>query len=591
MTDAPDKVDLETPDLAAEARAALAALFPGVVADGVLDASKLGELLDTPVAPVLDGRERYGLQWAGKHEAIRSLLAPGRATLAPDIEDSPGFDNATNVLVEGDSLEVLKLLQKAYNDRVKLIYIDPPYNTGNDFIYNDDFTDGLRGYLEYTGQLDEEGNRTSAQVDTSGRRHSRWLSMMYPRLILARNLLRQDGAICISIDANEDFNLRAVLDEVFGPENFVGQLVVIRAEGGGMAEQVIQGHDLLLIYARNRPKFSPLRRKKDFRGQIVQHEGEEYWIEEDWLRKEFGKYGICHYEEILEFKGQATFDDVQAKLQSGEYRLIKKKSGLHVVGRLRPTATDGSKFYSVVKHLSKEGKQRLDELGLGQAFDFPKPVSLIKSLVLGATFAERDQEHIFLDFFAGSGTTADAVMQQNAEDGGNRRFILISLPEPIEPGSAAGQAGFSTIAEVTRARILAAMEDTGSEGLRIYGLAESNFVNEVEPGNGELFNLNSETLRAGVKDVKGIAAEIFLREGVTLDAPWTEHEFGDVLVEVSDGVAAAIGPSLDQNIVTKILDLGPRVVVFLEDDLAGKDALKANAFTNARNRGITMKTT
>ena len=172
MTDEPDKVDLGTPNLAADNRAAFAALFPGLLEDGVLDAAKLGELLDTPVAQVPDGRERYGLQWAGREEAIHSLLAPSPGAVVPDLGKSIDFDDAQNVFIEGDNLEVLKLLQKAYNDKIKMIYIDPPYNTGNDFVYGDNFADGLSAYLEYSGQLDQVGNRTAASAETTGRRHS-----------------------------------------------------------------------------------------------------------------------------------------------------------------------------------------------------------------------------------------------------------------------------------------------------------------------------------------------------------------------------------------------------------------------------------
>lgn len=223
--DEPESVELSTPEIAAARREVLRTLLPGVIADGVLDTASLGEQLDIPVTGPIDGRERFGLMWAGKQEAIRSLLTPSRGTLVPDLERSVDFDNAKNVFIEGDNLEVLKLLQKAYNDKIKLIYIDPPYNTGNDFVYNDDFSDGLRGYLEYTGQLDEEGNRISASSEISGRRHSRWLSMMYPRLVLARNLLTQDGVLAVSIDDNEFANLRIMLDEVFGSENFLNTFV------------------------------------------------------------------------------------------------------------------------------------------------------------------------------------------------------------------------------------------------------------------------------------------------------------------------------------------------------------------------------
>lgn len=247
MSDEPEKVDLETPDLVADHRAALAHLFPGVLDDGVLDVAKLSELLDTPLAQTTDGRERYGLQWAGKADAVRSLLTPSRGALIPDLDRSINFDDAKHVFIEGDNLEVLKLLQKAYNDRVKLIYIDPPYNTGNDFVYNDNFRDGLQGYLAYTGQLDEGGNRTSATIERSGRRHSRWLSMMYPRLFLARNLLAPDGLILISIDDNEYPRLVLLLDEIFGEENYATTFIwqkkkkpsFLHANVGSLTEYVL----------------------------------------------------------------------------------------------------------------------------------------------------------------------------------------------------------------------------------------------------------------------------------------------------------------------------------------------------------------
>lgn len=592
MTLEPEKVDLESPDIAEANRAALAELFPGVLADGVLDVARLSELLDVPPAQVPEGRERYGLQWAGKHEALRSLLTPSDGALAPISDSSVSFDDAQNVIINGDNLEVLKLLQNAYNDRVKLIYIDPPYNTGsNEFIYPDDYSEPIKAYLEFTGQVDGVGNRVSTQVDLTGRRHSRWLSMMYPRLMLARNLLAHDGAVCVSIDANEDFNLRALLDEVFGHENFVAQLVVIRAEGGGMAEQVVQGHDLLLIYARDRSQFAPLRRPKDFRGQIVQHNGTEYWIEEDWLRKEFGKYGTCHYEEILEFRGAGSLAEVNEKLSTGEYRLIPKKNGMHVVGRLRPTATDGAKFYSVVKHLSKDGKARLSELGLAEVFDFPKPVSLVKSLILGISFGQPGCQDIIMDFFAGSGTTADAVLQQNAEDGGRRRFVLVTLPEKLEAGSVAAKAGFKTIADITYARVRAAMASLPADtngGLRVFALQQSGFRQARTPATGELFNMEESTLVSHEWDA--VAAEVLLKEGVPLDVPWARCYLAGARAVVAGGVAVVLTSEIGDDVVAAALELRPKVLVFMEDGFAGVDAVKANAFTNAKNLGITMKT-
>ena len=251
-TDEPEKVGLSTPDLAAEKLAAFEDLFPGVVADGVLDVGRLTELLNIEPSVAPDGRERFGLMWAGKSEAIRSLLTPSHATLVPDLESSVDFDAARNVFIEGDNLEVLKILQKAYNDRVKLIYIDPPYNTGNDFVYEDDFADGLRAYLEFTGQVDEDGQRLAARTETAGRRHSRWLSMIYPRLVLARNLLKHDGIIAVSIDDNEFANLRILMDEVFGTECCLGVLTWRRRQTSDSRNRtrVSTDHEYILVYGR-----------------------------------------------------------------------------------------------------------------------------------------------------------------------------------------------------------------------------------------------------------------------------------------------------------------------------------------------------
>lgn len=249
MSNEHERVDLETPDIAAERRAAFESLFPGVLSDGVLDSTRLGELLDTPVTAPADGTERFGLMWAGKQDAVRSLLAPGRGTLEPELENSIDFDDADNVFIEGDNLEVLKLLQKAYNDRVKLIYIDPPYNTGNDFVYPDTFQDNIRNYLELTGQV-EGGRKVSSNTEASGRFHTDWLSMIYPRLKIARNLLRDDGVLLISIDDHELDDLRCVCNELFGEENFIANMVWEKGRKND-AKLVSVGHEYIVMYAKS----------------------------------------------------------------------------------------------------------------------------------------------------------------------------------------------------------------------------------------------------------------------------------------------------------------------------------------------------
>ena len=394
MPEQPERLPAGTIPPSMETLRALEDLLPGVIADGVIDAQRISDAVGLPVSAIADGKERFGLMWAGKSDAIQVLQRPSLASLIPNPEKSIKFETSQDILIEGDNLEVLKLLQKSYNDKVQLIYIDPPFNTGNDFIYTDNFANSLDHYLFLTQQLDSDGLRLTANVETSGRLHSNWLSMMYPRLVLGRNLLTIDGCICVSIDYNESANLRLLMNEVFGETNFVGELAVTRSEGGGLAKHLVQAHDSLLIYARDLTHFSPLLRAKDIRGKIVEKNEEKYWIEEDWLRKEFGKYGTLTYEEIKSVKGAEYLEEVDSKIASGDYVLIQKGEKLHIVGRLRNLATDGSKFSSAVKHLNKDGKARLAELGMDNFFDFPKPVSLIKSLVLGATFTKRKENAI-----------------------------------------------------------------------------------------------------------------------------------------------------------------------------------------------------
>ncbi len=595
MTDEPDKVDLSTPDLAAENRDALAALFPGVLADGVLDSAKLGELLDTPVAQVPDGRERYGLQWAGKQEAIRSLLTPSRGTLAPDLERSIDFDTAQNVFIEGDNLEVLKLLQKSYNDKIKLIYIDPPYNTGNDFVYNDDFSDGLRGYLEYTGQLDEDGNRAAATAETAGRRHSRWLSMMYPRLVLARNLLHQRGAILISIDDTELASLILLLKEIFGAENFVSSLVHQRAKGGGQAKYVVKGHDYVLCFARNLAEMPPLLRPKVIQQQVVTIEGIDYIKNDDVVRRSFGKYDKsedrrCFYEELEDLKGLDKKLEVDALVAEGKLFLEPfRDTGRTVIYELTPVTEAASKVYSIIKALSEEGKKDLEELGLGGAFDYPKSVNFMSQIVEAVCLSDRDA--VVLDFFSGSGSTAHAVALRNAADEGRRRCISVNLPEPTDEDSEARKLGYETVSAVTHARlkkVTETVEGAGEMGLRTFVLNSSNF-DDSEVEEGEL-DLRVSTLASQSPDWESVAAEALLKEGVTLDEKWERRSISGAYVVVAGGVAVVLSTQVNDDLVAGALDLKTRVVIFLEDGFAGADAVKANAFTNAKNLGITMKT-
>jgi adenine-specific DNA-methyltransferase len=350
---------------------------------------------------------KYGIFWDRERELERVVMDCERAL--PVLERLPEREiktdeRAHNLLIEGDNYHALTALNYTHPERIDVIYIDPPYNTGNkDFIYNDRYVDKEDGY-----------------------RHSKWLNFMEKRLVLTQRLLKKTGVIFISIDDNEMAQLKLLCDRIFGEENFVAQFIVIRAEGGGMAKQAVIGHEYVLTYAKDIRSFGLLRKKKDVRGKIVLIDGEEYVIEEDWLRKEFGKYGTLLYDEIETVRGSEKKQEIDIGIEQGKYVLLKKPQGT-IVGRYKKLSDESSKFYTILKHLNKNGKKDLEQLELGGIFDYPKPLSLIKELVLGATFFNKDS--VVLDFMAGSGTTGQAVMELNREDGGTRRFILCTNNE------------------------------------------------------------------------------------------------------------------------------------------------------------------
>lgn len=491
-----EKLKMQTVNKADENFKRLAEMFPNAVTEAKDDNGEIVRAIDKDVlmqeinTKVVDGNEeRYQFTWPDKKKSVLLANAPINKTLRPvrddettptgaDSEGKPycssgsvNFDNTENLYIEGDNLEVLKLLQETYLGKIKMIYIDPPYNTGNDFVYNDEF--GMRNeeWNEVSGNYDEDGNQITGKLEknteSNGRFHTDWLNMMYTRLRLSKDLLTADGAIFVSIDDNEQTNIKKLCEEVFGESNKVAEFVVIRAEGGGMAKQVIKGHDYLFVYAKDITKFSPLGKPKDIRGRVIEKNGEKYWIQEDWLRKEFGKYGNCHYEEILEFKGQEKLDEIDKGLKKGEYILIPKPNGMNVVGKLRNIKEDSSKFYSILKHLSANGIKDLKSLDLDKFFSYPKPVSLVQELVAGMTIFSSKENDIILDFFSGSATTAHAVMQLNAEDGGNRKFIMVQLPEETDKKSEAYKAGYKNICEIGKERIRRAGQKIRNEQLGI----------------------------------------------------------------------------------------------------------------------------
>lgn len=604
MTGEPVKVDLETAGIAEANRAAFEQLFPGILADGVLDAGRLGELLDTDVAPAADGRERYGLMWAGKQDAVRSLLARSAGTLVPDVEESIDFDTAENVFIEGDNLEVLKLLQKAYNDRVKLVYIDPPYNTGNDFVYNDNFRDGLHGYLEYTGQLDDDGNRTSATADTLGRKHSRWLSMLYPRLVLARNLLTQDGSIFVSIDDNESMHLRILMDEIFGPENFQADISwQKRYTRSNNTQNFTTVVEHILVYSRsNEFVVNLLPRTDEADGRYTNPDSDRRgpWKGASFLNPATPQQrpNLC-YPITNPNTGQVTMPTTNAWRRSkDEFERLQAEGLLYWGGDGKSAVPSIKMFLSEARGLTPinfwdheyagntdDGTRDLVSLFGKKVFDNPKPVQLMKRVLEHGTFSDS----LVLDFFCGSGTLAEAVLRLNAEDHGTRRFVMIQLPEVTPVNSVAREAGFGTISDITSERIrraISAMDSGGRCGLRKFALTGSSFE-RTDLAPGELFAMHEWTLRVKDPEWDSVASEVLLQEGVRLDLPWERHTLFGADVVISGHVAVVLTLSIDDELIKAALDLGPRV---LEDGFAGADAVKANAVTRAKNLGITLKT-
>ncbi|CWO96478.1 type III restriction-modification system enzyme mod [Neisseria meningitidis] len=459
------------------------------------DGNFLIDRLQAEIAPQTDiGREFYEMNWLGKSYARLLRNLPPETLISEDKTHNAKPENAgsQNLLIRGDNLEVLKHLKNAYTNSVKMIYIDPPYNTGSDgFVYQDDrkFTPAELACL---ANIDEdEAARILDFTDKGSNSHSAWLTFMYPRLYIARELLKDDGVIFISIDDNEAAQLKLLCDEVFGEGNFIKDLIVNTSEGGGNAKYVVNGHETVLVYAKDITHFDNLKRPKDIRGKKIVINDELYWIQEDAVREQFGKYGNLHYEDIIEIKGIEFKNKIDKDIENNEYILIPKSYGKTIIGKLRKVSDDFSKFHSILnignisKNLTKDGIRELEELfetGKGYSpFETPKPLDLLKRLVLSATF-KGNQTDLILDFFAGSGTTAHAVMQLNAEgQNGNSRYICVQLPEKTAEKSEARKAGYPTIFDITKARIEKAAakirvehpDYTGDSGFKIFQTADN----------------------------------------------------------------------------------------------------------------------
>lgn len=603
-----EKLNMETKDLSQEHIKQIQQLFPNAVTeinkDGkitlgidfdVLKQELSNELIDKK-------QERYQMTWPGKKKAMLLANSKINASLRPLKEKSVDFDNTKNIYIEGDNLDVLKLLRETYLNKVKMIYIDPPYNTGNDFVYNDDFAQSTDEYNTISGQYDEQGNRMVLNNESNGRFHTDWLNMMYCRLKVSRDLLTDDGAIFVSIDDNEQSNLLKLLTEIFGEDNKVAEFIVIRSEGGGLAKQVIKGHDYLFVFAKDISKFSPLGRPKDIRGKIIEKDGEKYWIQEDWLRKEFGKYGNCHYEEIVQYKGKEKFDEINDGLKNGKYVLVPKSNGMNIVGKLRNIKDDSSKFYSILKHLSANGIKDLKDLTMEKFFSYPKPVSLLKEIISGITFFTLKKQDIILDFFSGSATTAHAVMELNAEDKGNRKFIMVQMPEECKDETEAQKMGYKTICDIGEERIRRAGKKIKDEliekknnagmlnddvidpdsldiGFRVFKLDSSNMNDVYYNPNQTQKNLLDTTIDNIKLDRTGLDLlfQVMLELGVELSAKIDEKDIlGKKCYFVNDNdIAACFDDDLTNELLTELAKTKPLYAVF-KDSCFNNDSVAIN---------------
>lgn len=584
-----DKMKMSSPDLTAANIEKIAELFPNVVTEAKdkqgnlvhkIDFEKLKQELSSDV---IDGDESYDFTWVGKKQAMVEANKPANKTLRPCLEDSVNWDKTENLYIEGDNLEVLKLLQESYLNKIKMIYIDPPYNTGNDsFIYPDDYATNKDQYDEEVGAIDESGYRMFKNTGTNGRFHSSWCSMMYSRLKLARNLLSEDGVIFVSIDDNEVDNLKKICDEILGEGNFIGILIHQRAKGGGQAKHIVKGHDYILVYGKDISNVN-LARKKVIQQRTYEINGELYIKNTDVIRKVFGKYDHslgdrrCFYEELIQYKGKDKKREIDEQLERGEIFLEENSDGTHTICRYEKVADATSKLYSIIKVLSEEGKQELDNLGI-IGFSYPKPTEIIRQLVEAGCYNEKSA--IILDFFSGSATTAHAVIQLNAEDGGKRKFIMVQLPEVCDEKSEAYKAGYKNICEIGKERIRRAgkkiVEETGKTdldiGFRVLKLDESN-MKDVYYTPDELSQSDLIDSISNIKEGRSgydLLYQCMLDWGLELSLPHETLRINNNEVHiVNDGdLIACFDDKVSEDTIKQIADKKPLRAVFKDSSFA-----------------------
>lgn len=628
--DTPEKemksMDSTSMDIVADNISKLKELFPEAFTEGKVDFDALKKVLGSYV----DGREeRYSFTWNGKSKARMLAQTPSTGTLRPCKNESVDWVSTQNLFIEGDNLEVLKLLQKSYHKKVKMIYIDPPYNTGKDFVYKDNFKDNIKNYKEITGQVDGEGRSLSSNPETSGRYHTGWLNMMYPRLKLARNLLSDDGVVFVSIDDNEVANLRSVCDEIFGEENFVSQLTVVVKPEGRRYGYFAKTHEYILVYCRNYDllnlneilvegsKHTHIDSEGGFSLKGLRNRNVQAFnsMNRPNLRYPFycdsssaDENGFMSVSTIEKdgfiLVDASTVDGLESvwrwgkekaekeskellayRGNDGEIRIFQKERKLTQMAK---TVLLGKEFIS-----NKGTKEVQNLIGKG-LFDFPKPVALLKLLlVIGA-----DEDALVLDFFAGSSTTFHALMELNVEDSGRRKCISVQLPEKIGQN----KLGFETIADMSKERIRRAAakikqenpDYQGDLGFKVFKLDSTN----IKPWELD-FDLTEQDLEDQISNIKhgrreeDVLYEVLLKYGLDLTLPITEHSvaghkvfdigMGALMICLSDDITLDVVEG-----IAKLKDeLNPEIMrVVFKDAGFADDVVKTNAVQILKQAGI-----
>ena len=620
-----EKMKFETKDLIQENIAKIGQLFPEVLTEAkddnvilkkAIDFDKLRQILSTSA---ISNRETYDFTWVGKKQAILEAATPIRKTLRPCKEESVNWDTTQNLYIEGDNLDVLKLLQDCYVNQVKMIYIDPPYNTGKDFIYKDDFAVSQKEYNESDGRVDECGNRLVKNTDSNGRFHSDWCSMMYPRLKLARNLLADDGVIFISMDEHEIDNLKKICDEVFGSNNFIYQLSVVnKLNGNDNSSGMMETQEFCLIYSRSKQQFQigvlPLEEddrsewKKDeigywkeggaIKATGVASKREDrpnlyypLYIDEKTLAFSLERTANCTYElwPIIDGEdGRWTWQKEKFIKDANEVIIKRVKDGYSVYKKQRPQLGDlpskrGKTTFYHPSYSTANSSAEIKTLFDGKKiFEFSKSSNLIKDLLsLGSS---TNNFSIILDFFSGSATTAHAVMKLNAEDGGNRKFIMVQIPEPCDEKSEAYKAGYKNICEIGKERIRRAAKQIKGEhpesnfdsGFRVFKLADSN-MKDVYFSPSEY---KQDLLSQMTSNIKEDRTDMDLLYGCMLEwklplsFPHTSEKVGSYTIHnVNNGaLMACFDENIPEDIIRHMAAKKPRGVVFRDAGFADSPA-------------------